>query len=406
MVAIEAVLSIATAVLLLPMGLLLVECLAALLPGRRSQPAVLSPRPRIGVLIPAHDEEAVIDRNIRRLRSQLRPEDVLLVVADNCADSTAELARKAGAEVVERTDPIHRGKGYALDFGLQAMQGSPPEVVVVVDADCTVEEGSLEALACRAMATGRPVQAVDLVVAVETRPESALSAFSFLVKNLVRPLGLHRLGVPCLARGTGMAFPWAVLKDVCLASGSIVEDLQMGVDMTLMGHSMAFCPEARVTSPIPSSPAAARKQRTRWEHGHLQTLMGQVPRMLKEAVRRRDFRLLALGLDQAVPPLTFLVFIWLALLAASGCLALVRGPGLSLDIAIVEGAMLLLAIAIAWIRFGRAVLPLSAIISIPIYMLWKIPIYFSFLHRREKEWVRTERDVPSAERRPEKTPSC
>src|SRR3954468_13749647 len=99
--------------LLVPLAVLPVEGLAALLPRRRAA-AADGPRPRCAVLVPAHDEEAGIARTLGDLLPQLGPGDRLVVVADNCADGTAAVARGAGAEVLERTDPDHRGKGYAL----------------------------------------------------------------------------------------------------------------------------------------------------------------------------------------------------------------------------------------------------------------------------------------------------
>lgn len=63
------------------------------------------------------------------------------MVADNCTDDTARLASAAGAEVIERHDALLRGKGYALDFGVRHLAQQPPDVVIVVDADCQVAEG-------------------------------------------------------------------------------------------------------------------------------------------------------------------------------------------------------------------------------------------------------------------------
>ena len=96
-------------------------------------------RSRLAVLVPAHDEGAVLLQTIADIQMQLRPGDRLLVVADNCADDTAGIARAAGAEVVERHDPDKRGKGYALDFGIRHLALDPPEVVIIIDADCRLK---------------------------------------------------------------------------------------------------------------------------------------------------------------------------------------------------------------------------------------------------------------------------
>src|SRR5262249_28274109 len=143
---------------------------------------------------------------------QLAPGDRVLVVADNCADDTAAVAAAAGAEVVQRRDPMCRGKGYALDFGVRHLAQDPPDVVIVVDADCAVAPGALARLASECSAGGRPVQALYLMHAppgagLRTR----IAAFAWIVKNKVRPLGGQRAGWPCLLMGTGMAFGWMQL---------------------------------------------------------------------------------------------------------------------------------------------------------------------------------------------------
>ena len=93
-------------------------------------------RPRIGVLVPAHNESRNLLPTIADIKAQLAPGDHFLVVADNCSDDTAAVAGAAGAEVVERDDLTKIGKGYALDWGIRHLSADPPSIVVVVDADC------------------------------------------------------------------------------------------------------------------------------------------------------------------------------------------------------------------------------------------------------------------------------
>src|SRR5690606_30500033 len=155
-------------------------------------------RPAVAVIVPAHQEEDGIGDTVTALRSQLRLDDRLLVVADNCTDRTAILAREAGAEVVERVDPARRGKGFALDFGVRYLAEKPPAVVILVDADCRLAPGAIDHLAAEACASGRPAQGLYLLSAP---PDSGIglqvAELAFLVKNQVRPAGLHRLGLPC-----------------------------------------------------------------------------------------------------------------------------------------------------------------------------------------------------------------
>lgn len=397
LIAANTVLIAIAVLLLLPISVLFVECVAALFPHRsRSKLAGIS-RPRINVLIPAHNEETGIGSTIAPLIEQLAPSDRLIIVADNCDDNTASIARELGATVIERHDLERRGKGYALDFGVRFMADDPPDVVVLVDADCRVMPGSIEHLAQLAAAKNRPVQAVYLFEqAPNPSPKSAVSTLAIIVKNWVRLTGLKNLGMPCLLTGTGMAMPWDVIRKAPLASGNIVEDMNLGMDLAIAGYSPIFCPEAQVTSVLPQKEQAAKSQRTRWEHGHLQTIKTQVPRLLKTALQTWRLDLLVLALDLLVPPLSLLVMAWLGATLLSLVGVWLGASPIPVMLLAVAGGLLIGAILFAWAKYARSYLPATALIAIPVYILWKIPVYFAFLLKPQKTWVRTERDVVSA----------
>ena len=132
---IDLILVAAAGLLLVPALTLAAQVVASLLPGRRAETG-RGPRGGAVILIPAHDEAAAIEGAVRSVSAQMSPADRLIVVADNCVDETAALARAAGAEVVERHDTTRIGKGYALDAGLRfASESGPRDTIVFVDAD-------------------------------------------------------------------------------------------------------------------------------------------------------------------------------------------------------------------------------------------------------------------------------
>lgn len=389
---IDIALLVIAALVLLPMAVLVVECLVALLPVRARPADQSPPRPAVAVLVPAHNEEAVIGVTLSTIRPQLQPCDRLVVVADNCDDGTAAVARAAGVTALERSDQTRRGKGYALEFGVRFLEQDPPAAVILMDADCTVFPGTVERLAQQVAATGRPVQArYEMDVPPGGGVRDQLSAFAFQFKNTVRPLGMARLGLPCLLTGTGMAFPWPVLRDAPLGSANIVEDMQLGLDLAVAGHPPKLCADAVVTGQLPTGKRAATTQRTRWEHGHVQTLQTQVPRLLRAAVRQRRVDLLGLALELSVPPLSMLFLIWAAVLSASGVWWAVGGSAWPAVLLTAGALAVLLSIFLAWTKFGRDRLPLASLLAAPFYVMWKVPIYLAFLFRRQKAWVRTER---------------
>ncbi|MFE4105286.1 glycosyltransferase family 2 protein [Almyronema epifaneia] len=383
---------IAASILLLLLGWLLAECLAALLP--QPQSSVVASTVKTAILIPAHDEAVCIHQTLALLIAQVADPASILVVADNCTDDTAKIARSLGVSVAERHDLSKRGKGYALDYGLQWLKPHPPDVVLIVDADCWVQPGAVEQLAQAAIATQRPVQATYLMEQPdEASLKDAVSAFAFKVKNLVRPAGLTRLGFPCPLTGTGMAFPWPALQAVNLASGHIVEDMKLGLDLAIAGYPPLFWAEAKVLGQLPQDSSVAQKQRTRWEHGHLQIITAYGLPTLIAAFRQRRLDLGAMGLDLCIPPLSLLVVLWAILFVAAAVLASLTAFWWPLALVIVGGGCLAIAIVSVWLKFGRRELSLKQLFSIPLYVAAKVPVYLNVLRKPQTEWVKTKRDV-------------
>jgi cellulose synthase/poly-beta-1,6-N-acetylglucosamine synthase-like glycosyltransferase len=390
-----------TAVLALPAVVLWLQIVAAAWPGRvrRGAGVNVSPtaaaRARLAILVPAHNEHVGIQATLRAIQAQLRPGDRLLVVADNCSDDTAALARQAGAEVTERHDPVRRGKGYALDHGVRHLSADAPQILVMLDADCIAHPGALDALAAEASTSGRPAQALYLMQAPASPARAGLKVraaqFAWRVKNHARPLGLRRCGGPCQLMGTGMAFPWALIAHAPLASGHLVEDMQLGIDLALAGKPPRFVPEALVTSTFPETDAGAASQRTRWEHGHIATLLVAGPRLLGAGLRLARPSVVALAVDLMVPPLALLLLMHLLLGVANLLGAAMFGWSAPLVLSALALMLLGSAIVLAWCRFGRDVISLGELATAPLYALRKLPMYAAFLKNRQAEWVRAKR---------------
>ncbi len=350
---------------------------------------------RVVILVPAHNESVHVLPTLSCLQAQLQAGDRLLVIADNCQDDTASLARATGAEVLERQHARLRGKGYALAFGVDALRDAPPDVLIVVDADCTVSAGGIQALAQRCMQTQCPVQMLDLMVAPQGAGlRTRMMEFAWLVKNQVRPLGSFRLGRACHLMGTGMALPWDLAASARLASGHIAEDMKLGVDMAIAGRPTQFLAQAQITSEFPLDAAVARTQKARWEHGHLQTLREELPRLLAAFVRRPRAATLVLAMDLVIPPLAlyFLcVVLSLPLLALASHFSAALLP--ALWIALAAAVALLLAVTLAWLQHARHLLSLRELFAVPFYAAWKLPVYMAYFLKRKSGWTRTARKV-------------
>ena len=382
------------ALLLAPFALLTaffaVEVIVGLRSGRSGPPE--GKKASVVVVIPAHDEAAVIGDSVRALLDTLPDLVRLLVVADNCADETASLARAAGAEVIVRTDRDQRGKGFALAFAANHLKDDAPDVLVVLDADCRMDRASIRALADAAV-SGRPAQAINLL-----RPDRVasplvqISTFAFMLKNLVRQRGLQRLAGRVHLTGTGMAMPFRLFQASRKVRSSIVEDLALGLELADAGHAPMLVQEASVWSGG-STEKGTLTQRRRWEGGFIATALRQGPKEVWHGLTRANLRGVLAGLDLMVPPLALFAFLNAAALAVAALLTFVLHAAwwpVLIQIALL--ALALLAIFAVWLREGRDYISLGVLVRLPMYVLWKLPMYFGLARRgAPAEWLRTGR---------------
>lgn len=395
MLLINVLLFAAVIVVSIPAAMFCLEVVLAIITRPR---AILTnednPAPRFAVLIPAHNEQAVIKRTLETLLPTIPAGNKVVVVADNCTDNTAAIARECGAKAIERSNATHRGKGFALDFGLAYLADSQPEVVVFLDADCRVDEHTAIRLAKAAQQTGCPVQGLNLC---DPDPRGgtlqAVSGLAFRFKNLVRPLGLTRLAGMTHLTGTGMALPWALVNRAQVASSNVVEDMQLGIDLAVSGYRTKFLPTARVNSPLPMQQAAAKTQRTRWEHGHLRTLLTQVPRLFGRALTTCRLDLCLLAIDLAIPPLSLLVMGTAAFCLFAALAWLLGASAIPFLIAATAFSGIGGSVLLGWAVHCRQQIPLQALLLAPVYALLKVPLYAAFLWKRQLQWVRTARDA-------------
>src|SRR5713226_6983933 len=163
---------------------------------------------RLAVLVPAHNEAELIGRCVRSLLGQSYPRLSyrVIVIADNCRDQTAVEARAAGAEVMVRDEPTARGKGQALRWAMdRILAGStPPDALVVVDADSLAHPELLWELEAERAAGAEVVQAEYLIADENGSTQSELVALAFLLFHRVRLGGRRALGLPANLVGNGM----------------------------------------------------------------------------------------------------------------------------------------------------------------------------------------------------------
>ncbi len=350
---------------------------------------------RLAVVVPAHNEGHGIVPTLQDIVRQMTDGDRLVVVADNCTDDTAEVAHAHGAQVLVRDEPAKRGKGYAMAWAVDHLAQDPPDFVLFVDADCRLQPEFLKPMLLCCSRYRQPVQALYLM----TRPEGAsdrqrVSEFAWRVKNWVRPLGLSRLGWPVQLMGTGMMFPWNVIRSAPLASGNIVEDLKLGLDLALQGHPVRFLPTARVSSQFAATDRGTDSQRQRWIGGHLALIWTYAPRLVARGLLDRRAELLILGLDLLVPPISLLVLMAGAVLLVTALTALAVGAIAPLVLAASNVMAIAGILGATWWRFGRDILPPSCFGSLLGEAASRIRLYRTLARGGPSAWVRTDRGRP------------
>lgn len=379
--------------LCIPALTLLVEVIAAYKPCREKPFVQVERAVSVAVIIPAHNESSGVVPTIEDIRPQLGHRDRLIVVADNCTDDTAAIARRVGAEVLVRNNLQQTGKGYALGWAIDHLKDDPPDFVFFVDADCRVQSDAIARLSEVCNSLQRPVQASNLMHSAANSPiNHSLAEFAFLLRNRVRPLGLKNLNLPVQLMGTGMIFPWDLIRSAPLASGHLVEDLKLGLELAEQSKAPYFYPAVGVTSEFPVTAKGTDNQRQRWVQGHIGMILNNVPRLLFQSVARRDLGLLALTLDLLIPPLSLLVILAFVMLVATSIAAVLGLSSASLLIAVFNVIAFSVAVVLAWVKFGRDVLPGRFILSIGPLLLRRVRLYGGMLlGRAASQWIRTDR---------------
>jgi len=325
--------------------------------------------PRVTVLVPAHDEEALLADCLTALRDQdYPPERVrVIVLADRCGDGTAAVARDLGAEVLEREEGTP-GKGSLLRWALERLAGEdrPAGLLAVVDADASASPGLLRA--CARLAAGG-AHAVQAHHGVRRAGESVLGRLTEASARARRHVlaGREVLGLAAPLLGTGMVFRPEALAAGWRAEG-LAEDRELGARLVLEGMRPAFAAGVEVLSEGPGDLAAARTQRLRWVRGEAAVARALAPPLLRLALRGGPLgRLvpLELAVDLMIPSLSFRAAC-LALLAA------VAAAAGSFPVTVAAVA----ALAVEALPFVAGLLEqgvrgLTALAAAPLYVAWK-----------------------------------
>ncbi|OKY75634.1 MAG: hypothetical protein BM485_07895 [Desulfobulbaceae bacterium DB1] len=242
------------------------------------------------IVIPAHNEEDVIAATLSSCKGLEYPADKyqIFVVADNCTDKTADMARKHDVAVFERFDDSNKGKGFALAWAFDRILQEDFDVILVVDADCLLDAGTLAELTV-VLAQGDEVIQINYCVGnPDESPMSYALAVGNFIENELFYAPKSQLGMAVILRGTGMAIKADVLRKYPWDAHSIVEDIEYSLSLIKANYAIKFLKKVRVISPFPVTHEQLKVQRTRWASGNLSFGKKEAFNLILEGVKNRN----------------------------------------------------------------------------------------------------------------------
>ncbi|RBP99808.1 glycosyltransferase family 2 protein [Bifidobacterium xylocopae] len=266
---------------------------------------------RFAVLISARNEELVVGKLIDSIRGQTYPSDMvdIWLVADNCTDDTAGLARSKGCHVVERSNQEQIGKGYALSYLLDRIISTGAsrtyDAFFVFDADNRLDKHYIAEMNKAFQAGFKILTSYRNSVNFTDNWVSSGSALWFIRESRFLNSSRMVFGSSCHVGGTGFMFSREVMeRNNGWKFHLLTEDLEFTMDSVLHGDRIGYCGTAILYDEQPVTFKQSWRQRLRWSKGFLQVFRYYGPALISRAVRERDFS--AVDLTILICPLTVL----------------------------------------------------------------------------------------------------
>ena len=243
----------------------------------KDKPIIEEKNNKFMAIIPAHNEEIVVGNLIASLQKQNYPKDLydIYVIADNCTDNTAEVARKAGAIVYERFDEEHKTKGYALDWFLKQKieENAPYDAFCIFDADNIVDVDFLKNMNKKLCQGEEVVQGYRDIKNPTDSWVSAGYAIFYWTMNRFYHLARYNLGLSPLINGTGFMVKFDLVKPTNgFDTVTLTEDIEFSLKTIISGKKLGWATDAIVYDEQPVGFKQSWSQRSRWTVGHIQCL--------------------------------------------------------------------------------------------------------------------------------------
>ncbi|MBK7367636.1 MAG: glycosyltransferase [Candidatus Eisenbacteria bacterium] len=366
-------------------------------------PGAVSHGLRWVVLVPAHDEAAGIGATLAGLERLRYPrEDFRVrVIADNCTDATAAIARAAGAEVHERFDPVARGKGHALRAAIARLLAEPEctwDALAVIDADTEVDPGLLAQCTARLEDGEEALQVAYLPrrhangAGGAESPGHRARRVALTAFHVVRSRGREALLLSAGLRGNGMAFSRACLAAHPHDAAGRTEDVEYGLQLGLAGVRVGYVDGTAVWGDMPADGEASRVQRSRWVGGRFDLLRREAPKLARRLFTRPDPIVADLLADLLVPPLSLLLGTLALGTALAAAWAFASGDAMPLVCWMIASAFAALHALRAMAVSGDLASPAALLRALPDHVFRQCAVAFDRRNHHARAWVRTPRE--------------
>lgn len=283
----------------------------------RAKPMTHGPQKRFAVLIPAHNEERVVGPLMDSLVAQDYPKDLydIHVIADNCTDHTADVARNHGATVHVRVNHEKLGKGFGIEWMLERLwsQQAEYDAVVMFDADNLVASNFLRIMNNRLCDGHQVIQGYLGVKNPFDTWVSVSMAISYWYSNRMWQNARQNLRLSCSLGGTGLCIDMPLLQDMGWGATGLTEDLEFGVRCVERGILPIWAHDAKVYDEKPTTLLSSLRQRLRWMQGHFHCAQRHMLPLLKAGLLERNFAKFDAGI-YLFQPMRFLILFFTSLM--------------------------------------------------------------------------------------------
>ena len=236
-------------------------------------------------IVPAHNEEAVIKNLVDSLVAQEYPKELydIYVIADNCTDRTAEIAKAAGAIVLKRFDEAHKTKGHALNWFLKQKieENADYDAFCVFDADNIVDKNFLKNMNKKLCQGEEVVQGYrDIKNPTDSWISAGYAIFYWMMHRFYH-LARYNLGLSPLLNGTGFMVKFDIIKPDGWQTVTLTEDIEFSLINIAQGRKLGWAVDAIVYDEQPTTFKQSWSQRSRWTVGHLQCMKNYTKSLAK-----------------------------------------------------------------------------------------------------------------------------